>query len=288
MVSLKTRSIAITGHRGFIGSHLKSALELVAAQIVPIEGDVRDPANWNQEFDVLFHLASPLPGIFVSDPAEGFSVSVEGTLRALDACRRWDATMVFASTCGVYKPSAGVILSEECPLAPVSLYARGKLMVENLCEVYADEFGTPSSVLRLFNVYGIRQKPEFIIPYLVDCTRREETANIRNPDSRRDFVYVEDVVEAFMMASIRAKEGFDVFNIGTGTAHSVRDVISLLGEISGQSVNWKNVCKNNDVQPDIRAGIHKASEELGWRPSFDLEDGLRHVLELKYTNGVNL
>ena len=269
--------VAVTGQRGFIGRYMIAALQSLNVTPVCIEDDVRSPGSWTEAFDLLFHLAAAMPQRFGPDPGEGFSVNVGGTLSALEACRVRGARMVFTSTCGVYDPSVGGAISEECPVAPATPYAQSKLMAEMLCRSYADHFGVSSTVLRLFNVYGAGQNPTFLIPYLVRCALEGREAVVHHPESSRDFVHAGDVAQALMCAAFH-EGSFETFNIGMGQPHTVREVLETIGQVIGAPVAWEQGEGGPDPHPSVYADIGQAEAHLGWRPAVRLEEGLREVV----------
>ena len=269
--------IGLTGHRGFIGQHLVSVLRSLGAQVWLPEGDVRAAGTWTGDFDLLYHLVAALPDRFAEEPCSGFSVNLDGTLKALEACRVREARLVFASTCGVYSPAESGAIAESCTVDPQAPYAQSKLMAEMLCSSYANHFGVPSTVLRLFNVYGPGQKLDFLIPYLVECALENCEAIVHNPTNSCDFVHVSDVVEA-LVCSASQKGPFEVLNIGRGRAHTVREVITTIGDILGCALLWKQGDGRPDSQPAGYADIGRAAAVLKWRPTKDLDWGLRNLI----------
>lgn len=269
----------MTGHRGFIGRYLVAVLRSVGATVVPIEGDVRSPDSWEGEFDLLFHLAAAMPQRFRDDPREGFSVNVEGTLSALDACRVRGARMVLASTCGVYSPSVSGAISEACPVDPRTPYAQSKLLAEMLCRSYAEHFGVACTILRMFNVYGEGQKQEFLIPYLLGCAVEGREAVVYHPESARDFVHVADVAQALICAAVSGEKGVSIFNIGTGEPYTVLQILDVISGILERPFVWTPGVGDRDPQPTVYAQIQGAVKRLGWRPVIGIEQGLRKAIQ---------
>ncbi len=269
--------VAVSGHSGFIGTCLLERFSETEATAVVIEGDVTREATWDCEFDLLYHLAGYGGGNFAADPGRGFDVNVSGTVRALEACRRNGADLVFPSTCGVYDPSMLGALSERSPTAPPTPYGHSKLACEVLCEAYAKHFSVNCRVLRLFNVYGEGQGHRFFIPYLVACARAGREAEVRTPESVRDFVHVTDVVSAMLTAG-RSAPGFGVYNIGEGAGRSVQEVIETIGRLCEKGICWRTLESGQDCHPAAFADIGKAREELSWMPSVAFDQGLLSML----------
>jgi UDP-glucose 4-epimerase len=265
--------IAVTGFQGFLGQRLVRCLLHRGVQSILVEGDVRQAETWSVDFDVVVHLAAALPPVFVDNPAEGFSVNLGGLVNALEACRKRGASLVFASTCGVYVPSTSGAVSEDHPVDARTPYAASKLMGEMLCSSFANHYHVPCRVLRLFNVFGSGQQEPSVIPYLLRCAAEGETARVRHPDSVRDYVHVDDVIEALTRAVV-VPPGYSVINIGSGRAYSVRQVIELVGRVLGKPLDWTSVTATEDPHPAIWADIRRAKDCLGWTPRMEFLDGL--------------
>jgi nucleoside-diphosphate-sugar epimerase len=277
--------VAVTGYRGFIGHHLVTTLRSLKVETVPVPGDVRLPETWAiGHFDLVFHLASSMPNEFASNPGSGFANNFEGTLQALEACRTRDACMVFASTCGVYSSSMGGAIPETCSVEPQTPYAQSKLMAEMLCHTYADHYGVPSTIFRFFNVYGTGQRPEFVIPYLVQCGLAGQEAVVRQPDSARDFVYISDVVNALLCAAKQGSE-FSIFNVGLGQPHTIRQVVDAVSRILGRPLSWKQGEGQLVPQQARYAEISHIREKLDWSPRVDLEQGLSDMISIMACHG---
>lgn len=271
------RKIAVTGSRGFIGRALVSQLEEYSAPVLPLKGDVCLTETWQGEFDLLYHLAAAMPAVFGDNPYKSYSVNLAGTLSALEACRVRGAHMVFVSTCGVYCPTNEGPISERNLTNPQTAYAQSKLMGEMLCHSYSRDYGVQCTILRLFNVYGEHQKAEFLIPYLVACGRDQMPATIYNINSARDFLHVDDVVQALVKVPSLTKS-FGIFNIGSGTATTTQQIIDLIGHFLSQPLIWNTGEGRLDPQPVVQADITLATQELGWVPQVSLEAGLEMVV----------
>ena len=270
--------IAITGAKGFIGSHLIEALGAQRFPVKAIEGDIRSAGTWEAEFDLLYHLAACSPREFADSSGEAFSVNVDGTRQALEACRRNKARMVFASTCAVYKPDAMTVFSEDSPLAPLTAYGRSKLAGEELCRKYADCYGVKSTVFRLFSVYGPGQDPRAIVPYLMQSILKNYTAEVLHPDSSRDFIYVRDAVEAFLKLIV-SKASFSVFNVGTGEANTIKGLIEIVSQNMGKAVTYDCPENSRDLQQSVCADIGRIKKDLGWLPKVGLREGIKMMAD---------
>jgi nucleoside-diphosphate-sugar epimerase len=154
-----------------------------------------------------------------------------------------------------------------------------KLMSENLGAHYQRDFGVPVVVLRIFNAIGPGQRGDFLFPKIL---RGLAQGRIRLEDRapRRDFVYIEDVVDAFVAAISWKDSAWDVFNIGSGGSVSVGQAVDLVLRLSGRAaaVDYQRPVRPAEI-PETIADIRKASRLLGWKPRVTLEDGIRRMLQ---------
>ena len=311
--SMTPRSLTclVTGGAGFIGSHLVESLALsgavvrvlddfstghrenltgLAAKIVLVEGDVRDGAlnrRLMEGIDVVFHLAavaSVAPSI--SDPLTCNDVNVAGTLNVLTAAR--DAgvrRVVFASSAAVYGPDPGVPTAETAPFAPLSPYAASKAAGELYCRVFAKLYGVEAVSLRLFNVYGPRQDPasEYsgVVSRFLEWLRVGQPPIIHGDgEQTRDFVFVQDVVNAFVLAGGAPGIGGEVFNVGSGEAATINGLAETLAGLAVRDRVLRPI-HHPEQAGDVRhsrADISKARQALGYAPAVELADGLARTL----------
>jgi len=261
-----------------------TALRAREAKFVLLGNDVRRLDSWDGDFNVLIHLAAATSVAFASDPGRAFSVNLGGVLNVLEACRQRNASMVFPSTCGVYRPLDTGPVSEDHPVEGRTPYAASKLMGEMLCQSYASHYGVPCCVLRFFNVYGGGQQEPFLVPYIIRSALEGSPAAIKHPDSARDFVHVDDVVDALLGAAVSINSGCTVLNIGSGETHSVSEVIDLIGKIGGRAVKWTHEMGPEDSHQAVWADIRRAGKYLRWAPKVDLRRGLIETMEY-FTGG---
>ena len=168
--------------------------------------------------DTVYHLAAVTDRqMFVENACEAYDVNVCGTLAVLHYCRKVGATCVMTSTSGVYNGSSeSENLSESDEINPSNPYSLSKWLAEEVCKYESENMGVRTIILRLFNVFGYGQDSSFLIPYIVNCLIAGEKMNLRMPEATRDFVYIDDVVEALLKAGQIRDTYFDVFNIGSG------------------------------------------------------------------------
>lgn len=269
------RTLAITGAKGLLGQAL---LPLLGPSVQVLTGDVRLAGSFAARFDGLIHLAGALPHRFQEDFATALAVNVEGTRRALEACRANGAGMVLASTSGVYAPTAHGIHTEEAALDPSTPYGMSKLLAEALCRLYQKRYGLPVRILRIFNLYGPGQTADLLPGYLVRQAMAGLPIRLRTPEAGRDFIHVVDVARAFHLAALDGRSGMRVYNVGSGLSHRVGDWVPILAQQTGRRLEVITPPEGEEHVGRVIADITRIRTELGWNPTIDLEAGIASMV----------
>jgi UDP-N-acetylglucosamine/UDP-N-acetyl-alpha-D-glucosaminouronate 4-epimerase len=268
-------------------SQVKSKVQLVEQSITNLDA-VREACRG---VDRVIHLAAQtsVPRS-VKDPIETNLINVTGTLNVLVAAR--DAGVkraVFASSCAVYGQTADLPIRESASLAPVSPYGVSKQVGEAYGRVFQEMYGIEFVALRYFNVFGPRQDPGS--PYSgVLSIFNAALLNGTQPtvygdgEQSRDFVYVQNVVEAILLAAETKGAAGRIINIGTGVRSSLNQTLALLEKITGRPAKAKYApARDGDIR-DSQADIGLAREALGYRPRIGFEEGLKNTWEWFSTN----
>ncbi|MFC7138075.1 NAD-dependent epimerase/dehydratase family protein [Halobaculum litoreum] len=296
------RTVLVTGGAGFIGSHIADALcpdngvrildnraggegTYCPAAATAVEGDIRDEdalADAMAGVDVVFHEAALVSvARSVEDPTASHSINTEGTLAVLEAARRADARVVFASSAAIYGAPESMPVAETAPKEPSSPYGLEKLSGDHYCRLYNDLYDLPTVALRYFNVYGPRQSGG---EYAGAISAFAEQARAGGPvtvhgdgEQTRDFVNVADVVQANLLAATTDATG-EAFNVGTGTRTSINRVAELIRDEVAPDAEITHVdARGGDIRHSV-ADIDKIVDRLGYEPSVTLADGLREYL----------
>jgi UDP-glucose 4-epimerase len=236
--------------------------------------------------NVVFHEAA-LRSVAMSleEPALVNQVNVDGTLNILIAAR--DAgvqRVVYASSCLVYGPTEVIPQTEDITPCPSSPYAVSKLAGEHYCRVFAELYGLETVCLRYFDVFGPRQEPSEphppVMARFIDAALRQKTLEVNGDGLQsRDFTYVDNIVDANLLAAESSEGVGEVFNIGQNRSITLLDVIDELRRIVGPDVAWSHTkARPGDVKHS-RADISKAERILGYRPQVSFEEGLRKTVE---------
>lgn len=229
--------------------------------------------------DVIFHQAGQ-PGVRASW-GETFTEysrdNILATQALLEAAKSANVgRIVFASSSSVYGDNEDFPFTERSLPKPRSPYGVTKLAAEHLMSLYAANFGLHTCSLRYFTVYGPRQRPDMAIHRLIDCALTGKPFLMNGDGSQeRDFTYVDDIVEANILAATRPVPAGSVLNIGGGSVVTLAEVIAIIEDATGRSIEVEQV---GDQPGDVRrtgADTQSAEEILGWQPRTSLVDGIR-------------
>lgn len=311
----KHKNILVTGGAGFIGSHIVDRLMEEDFDVTVIDNlytgrveniahhqnkkefhfvrcDIRDfnlVKETMKDIDAVFHEAALASVVLsVKDPIVANDINVGGTLNLLKASIDLGVKrFIFASSAAIYGDTNSPLKKEDASPNPKSPYGASKLAAENYVRVFHKAYGLETVSLRYFNVYGPRQSFDIQCAYggaITIFTNRllKNMSPIIYGDGEqtRDFVYIQDVVKANMLALNSKNADGEVFNIGTGKNISVNQVAKFLKEILKRK-DLKNVYA--DPRPtDIRHGyadISKATKILGYGPRFSMKEGLVELVK---------
>jgi len=310
--------ILISGVTGFIGSHLAEKLvekneifgvvrrvasrrlaviEKLLADVALVTGDLGDYVSIRNVLktvkpDVVFHLGAHTP---VRDsferPFEYQQVNFLGTVNVAHAMLELPdpetRKLIAASTAEVYGLQGKGPSKEEAVLKPTSPYAVSKAAADLYLQMMFQTYGLNGTILRPANTYGRKFETSFMVEYLVTQMLKGEKVYIGAPDSVRDYMYVDDHVNAYLLAMKKEEAKCQVFNVGTGVGTSNKELAEKIADKIGYD-------KNNMVlgsyppgypyrplvsdQPYIVLDATKIEKKLGWKPTVSLDDGLSRVI----------
>jgi len=280
--------VLVTGSDGFVGRALTRRLCRDGYRLTEVDLTRGvDVTHWDQlrhtaPFDVVVHLAART---FVPDsfrqPHDFYHTNVTGTLNVLELARRHGARVVYASAY-VYGRPRYLPIDEAHPVQALNPYTAGKLLGEDLCRAYHRHSGVPVVILRAFNIYGPGQRPEFLIPRIVQALPQGEV-RLADPDPRRDWLYLDDAVTAYTKAVAFNAEPWVVFNVGAGQSHSVREVADTVRRLGGRpfTVHYEGRRREGEID-DLVADCRRIGAALDWRATVDLTEGIRRLLAETY------
>lgn len=304
------RHFLVTGGAGFIGSNTVRALvargdhvvaldneylgrwtNLDGVKCVRVDGSVREKGLVERlvkkhKITHVSHFSGYTSApMFAEDPARKMEENLEGFLNVLEAARKHDLRIAYASTSSFYarcpKP-----FREDMTIIPGTPYEFSKLTMENAAHTYFFEYGVRSNGLRFFSVYGPRERHKTryannISQFYWSIKNGIRPVVFGDGSQSRDFTYVEDLVQAILLILEKGK-GSDVYNIGTGTEHSFNDMIQIINEELGTHVEPRyvsNPLKNYVAQ--TLADTSKIEQEIGWKAKTSLREGIQHIIAAK-------
>jgi Nucleoside-diphosphate-sugar epimerases len=315
-MTLSGKRILITGGLGFIGSNLAIRLVREGARVAicdaMIEGyggnfenvrevradveihvaDVRDEsamAGLVEGRDVIFHLAAQVSHVMsLSNPYPDIDINIKGTAALLEACRKHnpEAVVVRSGTRGQYGPAVSLPVSEEAPSDPRGLYEISQLSAEMICRTYTRIHGIRTVPLRLTNVYGPRAQmkhPHFgVVNWFVRLALDGKPIPVFGTGGiLRDFLYVDDCVEALVRAAEEPAAIGEIINVGNDRASTFLEVAKLLQDlVPGTAIEFTDFTPERKAQEpgDFVSDISKIRRLLAWEPRVELKDGLARTV----------
>ena len=300
---LKGKNILVTGGAGFIGSNLVdrlspghkvtvfdnlstgslSNLEKSRDRITFIKGDILDKSLLKDivaEVEFVFHLAANVGNVkSIEDPCFDMEVNIKGTINLLEACLGTNIKrLVYSSSGAIFGEAKYLPVDEDHPLNPESPYGVSKLAAEKYCFAFYKVHGLPITAVRYFNAYGPRQGSSGyanVIAIFFQRIREGKPFTVYGDgEQTRDYVFVDDIVQANILAASQPAAVGEIFNIATGQENRLNQLISIINQLSGQQ---NKVVHTEDRAGEVkhsRATIEKAQRILGYNPKTDLQQGL--------------
>jgi nucleoside-diphosphate-sugar epimerase len=296
------RRILVTGGAGFVGGSLVRRLAEAGARVTVLDDLFTGQAGIlpttvqlvvgsvvNEELvrslvddaSVVFHMAARNIIASTKDPREDFATNIGGTLNVLLAARDSKVDrVVYTGSTSIYGNPRTIPINEDDPPVALSPYAVSKLGGELYCNAFYENYGVPVAVVRYSNVFGIGQRPDN--PYCGVIGKFFEAAIDGRPlqvhgdgEQTRDYTYIDDAVDATLLAAIRPRAEGEVFNVGTGIETSVNQLALKIGEAVGVAVDIVHIDRR-DIDNIRRrvVNIEKARRMLRWSPQVTLTDGL--------------
>ena len=305
------QKVLVTGGAGFVGSNLVRALLAIGdiktvfvlddlftgswenlpqdKRIDAVEGSVTDEVivrKLVKEVGLVFHLAARNIIASTKDPRNDFATNIGGTLTILLAARDLGRKkVVYSSSASVYGNPKHIPITEDEACYTLSPYAVSKLAGEHYCIAFYESYGVPTVCVRYSNVYGPWQDARNpycgVVAKFFDALMNDRAPMVHGDGQQtRDFTYVEDAVEATILAGLSDRAVGNVLNVGTGVETSVNDLAMIVAEIFGKTIKPEYI-ERRDIDNIRRRvlNIERIRRVLRWSPRFTLREGLRKTYE---------
>ena len=309
------KTYLITGAAGFIGSSLASVLILNGNKVVTIdnlstgfknaipdgvefiEGDCHDINVIKKlesfSFDAIFHIAGQSSGeISFEDPVYDLQTNTQSTLLLLNLALKIKCNkFIYASTMSVYGDSKVSSVAETNILNSKSFYAVGKTASENYMKIYSN-FGISCTALRLFNVYGpgqnMKNMKQGMVSIFLSQVLKNKHIHIKGSKDRfRDFVYIDDVTNAFIASLQNKSHTFSVINISTNIKTTIGELVEKIISKFPYAISVEFKGNTPGDQFGIIGKNNKALQKLSWKPNYNLDQGLSKMIDWLINNNVN-
>lgn len=288
MKELAGKKIVVTGGTGFIGTRIVAALKSQGADVVISKEDILDTEKMKEVFNgawAVVHQAGlpPIP-LSVKDPLSSHRVNVTGTLSVFVAAR--DAgvdRVIYASSTTVYGKNPILPKVETLALEPCSPYSLQKAEVEMMAKLFYELYGLRSIGLRYSNVYGegqdLTKSYVPVVAKFISLLKEGKSPQIFGDGKQlRDFIFVDDIAHANVLA-LQSEKGFgEVYNIANGSSISLIELVEKLNSLMGTAIKPDFFPVRAGDNPDSVIDISKAKNELGYTPLVTLEEGLRRTI----------
>ncbi len=307
------RRILVTGGAGFVGGAVALRLVELGARVtilddlytgvretVPagatfVQGSVTDDALVSElvaDAAIVFHLAARNIIASTANPRDDYATNIGGTLNVLMAAREArPERVVYASSASVYGNPRSIPINEDDLVTMLSPYAVSKMGGEHYCQAFYESYDVPMSCVRYSNIFGPGQRPDN--PYCGVVSKFMAAAYIGDPltvhgdgEQTRDFTYIDDAVDATLLAAIEPRAEGEVFNVGTGIETSVNRLAAIVGAATDRPISIAHIDRR-DIDNIRRrvVSIEKARRMLRWSPQVTLEDGMRATAEWFHASG---
>ena len=291
----KSKTVLLTGNRGFIGSSLQRKMQGFGCNIISFKGDVSTKNDWLNQLegvDLVFHLAA-IEYNSTKDPYKDLQVNALSILNLLEICKKhgFKPEIVFASSSNVFGKSKKLPVLESDKETPFSVWSAHKLLAENYLKIYHEATDLKSVSLRLSNVYGpadsIRLMQRMALNKMILMAIKEGRLELyNNYNCIRDWIYIDDVVDAFLLSGMISEKKADTFLIGTNNSPTIKLVAETIKElvmkIESKEVDIryrKDITLPPMAMRNYSPDCSLFKEETGWTPKVDLEPGITLTME---------
>ena len=284
--------IFVTGNKGFIGTNLiknfKNKYEIIVTDYQNnVKKDRINILEKNQlnhveeNVDVIIHLAAKTSITnSINNPYKTYYTNLGGTLNILEFARERQIKKIINISTYVYGKPLYLPIDEKHPINPHTPYNKSKILSENLCKYYSQDYGINIVTLRPFYLYGPFANIHSFIPAIIEQVRKNANIFLSGQNTRRDFLFIDDFVILIMKILTKFPDGYNVFNVGHGKSNSLEQIIRVIEKIMNIKIDihYDKSIRPNDIS-DMEADITQISKLFDWTPQIEIEEGLRLTLQ---------
>tara|TARA_Y100000310_G_scaffold204522_1_gene204750 strand:- start:3751 stop:4647 length:897 start_codon:yes stop_codon:yes gene_type:complete len=295
MTSYEGLNILITGSTGYIGSTLVKSFNSIDCNLIISTGDVSKKETWNDiikdDIDIIFHLAAV--EVEHETPERDLNVNSVSVLHMLQTCveKRCNPKIIFASSTNVFGIVNEDKVNENTNAKPAAEWSAHKLLSEHYLKIYNEKFGLKSIILRLPNIYGpVRDKDinrktsgSLIARVIKYGIEHKQLKLFKNRNCYRDYVYIDDIVKAFIKTGLANDDIFDgrFFVVGSNKLTTISDMWNTIASVlTDVTVTEDDTIDLNPIEMRSYVGDYRLLEEvIGWQPRVNLQDGVKLTVE---------
>ena len=306
-------TIMVIGACGFIGTHLLERLISEENNVIAFDNKSLGQFKYIKDFytedyfnaevftidklhqypkiPLVFHMGMPSSYKMYTDNKHLYAYTIKDFLTVLEYCRQWDSKLVYASTASLYYGNS-IPFKETMAIHPKDLYSECHYEMERLAELYSSLYDITTIGLRFFNIYGTREEHKgtnasIITQFIEQISAGIEPIVYGDGRQTRDFIYIDDVIEALMLCMKTKVKGSTVLNLGTGTNYSFNDIVDLIGESLNIEVApvYKELTEKNYVYHSM-ADMELTNKVLKYKPSTSAIDGIKKIIAFGLYKGL--
>jgi len=281
--------VFVTGDKGFIGTNLTKKFQDKRISFIDYQNNEKkridilekDQFQDIENVDAIIHLAAKTSITnSINNPYETYYTNISGTLNLLDFARDRQIKKIINISTYVYGKPIYLPIDEKHPINPHTPYNKSKVISENLCKYYSQDYGINIVTLRPFYIYGPLSNPLSFISSIITQIKKNGKVFLSHEGTKRDFLFIDDFTDLLLKILNDFPEGYNVYNVGYGKSHSLEEIIKIFEKIVNLKIHiqYDKSIRPNDITEMI-ADITKVTKSFAWEPQTSIEEGLRLVLK---------
>jgi nucleoside-diphosphate-sugar epimerase len=279
--------VFITGDKGFIGSNLAKYFQkkgiIVSdyhnnenkGKINILEKD--QLLDIDENVDAIIHLAAKTSITnSINNPYESYYNNICGTLNILDFARQKGIKKIINFSTYVYGKPVYLPIDEKHPINPHTPYNKSKVISENLCKYFSQDYGINIVTLRPFYIYGPLSNPLTFIPSIIKQIKKNGMVFLSQENTKRDFLFIGDLLNLVIKILDKFPDGYNVYNVGNGKSNSLEDIVKIIEKIINKEIyiHYDKSVRPNDVE-DMVADITRVTKSFDWKPLTEIQKGIQ-------------